>query len=261
MAPTSPAQRLDELAGNHTATIAFRDALRAPRSEVLADAEGFMVVVAAVERLGKWVTPGGNSFSRYERGLQLLVQRAGVHDTAAFARDLCVLRESRNDTAHGGAAARHATDEALRVSMVLEEALTVLNVQWKDVTAEHVMTRNPVVAEPWQLVADVRRVMLTRGFTALPYRAGEAEPWSLITDEALAAWLNPAGSEGRAGRKNQTVAQALAAGLNPDLAEPAMVAPDDVVGVVAGKRGLRLVTEGRCRKGSLLGVIAPADLL
>jgi len=259
MAPKSPAERLDELAGNRTATLAFRDTLRDARSEVLADAEGFMVVVAAIERVGKWVTPSGNSFSRYERGLQLLVERAGVHDTAAFAGDLCVLRESRNDTAHGGAAARHATDEALRVGMVLEEALTVLNVQWKDVTAEHVMTRNPFVAEPWQLVADVRRVMLTRGFTALPYRAGEGEPWSLITDEALAAWLNPTGSEGRKARQNQTVEKALGSGLN--LAKPAMVAPDDVVGVVAGKRGLRLVTKGRRRKGNLLGVIAPADLL
>src|SRR5690606_10974343 len=120
---------------------------------------------------------------------------------------------------------------------------------------------NPVVAEPWQLVADVRRVMLTRGFTALPYRAGEGEPWSLITDEALAAWLNPAEAPTlRAGRQRESVEDAVTAGLERVKA-PAVVALDQRVGQVAAMRGLRLVTFDGLLTGNLLGVIAPADLL
>lgn len=261
MAPPTPAERLEELAGNRTATLAFRDALRDARSEVLADAEGFMVVAAAVERLGKWINPKGTSLFAHERGLQLLVERAGVHDTAAFAQDLCVLRESRNDTAHGGTAARHATDEALRVSMVLEEALTVMSVEWKDVTAEHVMTRNPVVAEPWQLVADVRRVMLTRGFTALPYRGNDKEAWRVITDESLMRWLHQSvdGHLRRSSGLRAEVRAAVVEGLVTDV--PHAFPAQTTVVETAGSWGLRLVTSDGTLTGALLGVIAPADLL
>jgi hypothetical protein len=264
MAPDSPSVRLDELAKPRLkqAAVAFRDGLRDARSEVLADAEGFMVVVASIERLGKWLAPGGTGFGQYEHGLRLLVQATGVADVPAFARDLCVLRESRNDTAHGGAAARHAADEALRVSVVLEEALMVLHTGWDNVTAEHVMTRNPVVAEPWQLVAEVRRVMLTRGFTALPYRAALTEPWKVVSDEALARWLHQRDAEGELRRRagpRLDFASATAQGLAVE--DAAAVGRDAPVAVVAQRRGLRLVTTDGTAMGHLLGVIAPADLL
>lgn len=261
MATASPSERLNALAepDKRDAALAFRDALRDARSEVLADAEGFMAVVSAIERLGKWLTPGGDSFSRYERGLQLLVAKTGVADVPGFARDLCVLRESRNDTAHGGAAARHAADEALRVSMVLEEALTVLHIGWEQVTAEHVMTRNPVVAESWQLVADVRRVMLTRGFTALPYRKSSKGPWWVITDDALAMWLNREGGKHRQGAK--AVEMRVVARGRGVLARASIVPGGEKAATVAGRRSFCLVTRDGSASGDLLGVIAPADLL
>lgn len=273
MSEPSPSERVDKLVQNREdalkirsglrdAASAFRDSLRDARSEVLADAEGFMAVVAAVERLGKWLNPRGNGFGTYEHGLRLLVQTTGVAEVPGFARDLCVLRESRNDTAHGGSAARHAADEALRVSMVLEEALTVLHTGWENVTSEHVMTRNPVVAEPWQLVTDVRRVMLTRGFTALPFRATVSEPWRLVTDDVLVAWLHEGMPDGKSARQHRLkldLASAVAQGLN--VVAPSVVAPESTVASVAAEMGLRLVTARGEAAGHLLGVIAPADLL
>ena len=99
---------------------------------------------------------------------------------------------------------------------------------------------------------------LTLGFTALPYRAADGEPWSLLTDEALAVWLSPTEPKLGGERRRQTVAEAVAASLT--LAKSAIVDPEDAVGVVAEKHGPWLVTNGSLRKGNLLGVSAPAVL-
>lgn len=254
-----PVDRLKLLKNDGRAAQGFRDDLRAARSQVLADAEGFLVVVAAIERLGKWLNPTGENMGSHERMLIALVTITGVGDADVFSKDLCVLRESRNDASHGGAAARHAASEALRVSIVLEGALTVLHpARWGDVTAEQVMTRNPVVAEPWQLIAEVRRVMLTCGFTALPYRSLRESRWTVITDEELAGWLNE-GHENRKQRLESEVHRAVAAGLKCTGATP--VLRDEKIAALCMRRGLRLVVDTKDIGGNLLGVIAPSDLL
>ncbi len=248
----------------------LRDALRDARHAVLADSEGFMVVVSAIERLGKWLHPGGNSLSRYEQALIRLVRQTGVADIDDFRRELCVLRESRNDQAHGGVAARHATQEALRVSCTLEEALTAMSATqngratWQEVLAKDVMSRGPVTAAGWQLITDIRRTMLIHGFTALPCRVG-GERWRLLVDAHLAAWLNQS-AQNRRDRLGTLLRDAVKAEQALELIEAAVfdgkASLADVATTMAEKGApLGLVTHEGKDTGELLGVIAPADLM
>lgn len=187
MADSTRTKREGALATQSDASLAFRDELRDARSAVLADAEGFMADVIAVESLGHWLNPEGRGLGDYIGPLVALVVRTDVADPDASSRDLCVLRGSRSDSAHGGVAARHVADEALCVSVPLKGAVTDLHpARWTCVTAREVMTANPTVAWPWQQVGEVRRVTLTRGFTALPYRASDQDSWRLLTDDWLA---------------------------------------------------------------------------
>jgi hypothetical protein len=236
----------------------FLSDLRTARLRVLADAEDVLSVVSAIERLGKWLNPDGDNLGAYEQHLSQLARCAVVSADEAFPRHIAVLRMSRNDYAHGGAAARHMAHEALRVSLTLEEALMTQNTSWSNIKAEDIMVRNPATAERWQLIADIRQTMLVHGFTSLPTLDGSPTKWKLVTDGLLARWLNQPNQppDGRKKRLSATLEHARKEGLQVLEAETAK--PGDTIAKICGNSALTLVL---VESGRLLGVISPADVL
>ena len=164
----------------------LRGKLRAARGAALADAEGFEVVVHAIETVGKWISPHGDGLAKYTPGLLHLVQaalgwaeeeRRVVSLEAAFF----LLRQTRNDYAHRGVHARNATGEAIRVALVLEDALSF---NWAEVRLRDLMVRRPVTAESDDSLAEIRRTMLSCSFSFVPVRIDDR--WRLVSERWIA---------------------------------------------------------------------------
>jgi CBS domain-containing protein len=178
----------------------LRARLREARSAVQADAEGFEVVVHAIESVGRALNPSGRSLYGYANHIITLITGQRVQRSAEDESDpkvskndletqLFLLRNTRNDFAHEGVHARQAADLAVGLSLLLEDALST---SWTNITLRDLMVRRPVVADGSDTLREVRRVMLANAFTALPVRRldGSGKPpsspaWKLITD----AWL------------------------------------------------------------------------
>lgn len=239
----------------------FRDDLRAARHRVQADAEGFLVVVHAIERLGRAIHAGGPSLAGYEGHLVKLVARARG-PVEGLSQRLFLLRQSRNDHAHQGFHARNAAREAVSIALILEDALSS---DWNLVKVEHVMVRDPVTTRPGDKLADVRQRLLENAYTALP--AWVDGKWFLLTDRWLAALLvvHPAGER----RKLLDCAVEVAVAKHPP--ERAVLVPattlvkqlaEYITSADGGTSLLpQLVLVGSPDKDRLEGVVAPADVV
>lgn len=183
------------------AAVVFRDRLRAARATALADAEGYVDLLIAIEEIGRFVTnrAGAHGMGHYSTALAALAREASG-STSGFPSLLNALREARNDAAHLGAAARRTTTQATDVAVILEDALAN---QGKLKLVEHYMVENPVCAEPWQTLSMVRKTMLRWQFSTLPYKHGKR--WTLLTDAAVVRFL----ARERDHRLNLTVAEAI----------------------------------------------------
>ena len=85
---------------------------------------------------------------------------------APFATLYDLVAAARNDAVHQGAYGRHLTKNAIRLAIVLEEALK----SYMDLVVMDFMVPNPTYAEYWQLVSLVRQQCLrthTRIFPSL----------------------------------------------------------------------------------------------
>jgi hypothetical protein len=234
----------------------FRDSLRSARAKVHADAEGFEVVVHAIERLGRHLNPQGDGLAKYHDALIALVEAAELK-VGDLEHRLFLLRQTRNDAAHQGSYARNAAREAVHVALRLEEALTVC---WADIEVQHLMVRGAITAQPGDTLGDVRRAMLEHAFTAIP--AFVEKRWCLITDRWLAAEL-----AGKNKGPREAVLQRKVAELSDDevtLLAVVAIQPSTRVSSLAGaghlQHALTLVARD-ADAGVLEGVVAPADLL
>lgn len=83
---------------------------------------------------------------------------------AAFER----VRLTRNLAAHEGAIASRSAGAAIEITIALESAPMNMVPKHKSWTVRAWMARSVVLAEPWWTVAQARRIMIEKDFSALP---------------------------------------------------------------------------------------------
>lgn len=241
----------------------FRDLLRRGRATALADAEGFYDIVQRIELFGRQIsgTPGhgmgayAEAICRYAMvsPLSEIIPREWPHYHATFDKLYDQLRIARNDAVHQGTYARHISDHALNVSIVLEDALMA----GEEVVAQY-MVRDVTEAITWQPLSYIRQKMLKYAFSYLPVYHDSA--WHLVSDAGLAQYLRVAKAV-RDARMSETLGAAVSKG-RLHLTEARTVTPGAKIGDLIEELTSEpiLVVDER-QKDRLLGVITPADIL
>ena len=261
----------------------FRDELRKAREAALADAEAFIAIVVVLERLGSYLAGKRESgLGRYKRPLSNLAATSalacqvpeawrGCH--LPFGRLFDLVCDARNTAVHEGAHARHFTEHAIQLSIVLEDALMNEAAGVAEPRVEDFMVRNPVIAMSWQPLSFIRQAMLASSFSFLPVFMSKNGPeqWWLVSDYAVASYLRRAKSKKE---RDTRLMRSLAEAVGPDadadkndglpLYEPRSFRPSDAISKVLPREDglLVLVMDDPSSESSkLLGILSPFDLL
>lgn len=254
------------LENNKEAELSFRDQLRDARLNAQADAEAFEEIVFVLERLGCCLRQEQGDLGKYKEFIVALSSRSPLfHSVPDTHRELHIpfpilydrIRRARNESMHGGAAARYATAHAVELAVVLEDAL----MNGYDKVSDF-MARNVICAEMWQPLSFLRQTLLASSFTCLPVTAvRDGNPrWELVSDKALAQYLR-CGSNG--GLLKDLLVQPLEEATRKGIMLPVARtcgATDQVRDVLAGWDGQPVLVL-RQNKGELLGILSPYDLL
>jgi len=247
--------------------IEFRNQLRAARAIALRDAENFHELLFCIERLGQVLTKKVLDLGNYRNKVEEEAARSALAEEVPelypdwhmpFSKLYDLVRNARNDALHQGAFARHLTNHAIQLALVLEDAL----MSGRNLVRDF-MVRDPVCAYPWQPVSFVRQQMLANAFTYLPIylTLDEKHGWYLISDCHVAKYLRCASSEGRKTRLVRTVEDAIASGrLSCERAQ--VCSPDTRVESalkLCEGRPILVVLGGHTEQ--LLGILAPFDVL
>jgi CBS domain-containing protein len=245
--------------------LSCRDELRSARAVALADAEGFISIVHALELTGQLQTGKIlNGLGNYGAGLTPKAN-SSVFATdiptlfpqyhCAFETLFLTLCQARNNAVHEGVYARTLTEHAVEVALILEDAL-VANAS----SVTHFMVRNVVEAKPWHPISYIRQTMLKNAFSYLPL--WNEDSWWLIPDHLLARHV-------RAPYENKSeLIERLQAKI-ADVAGKAVILPSgNCVGPTAllsdvldqiNERPLLVIDPDR--KGALLGLLTASDVL
>lgn len=231
-----------------------RDELRDARAAALNDAEGFLPVVRALERLGRYLNPGANGLGQLSTVLHTIAKASPYYDVSGsyhikFDVLLELVRTGRNDALHEGAFARHLTRHTVELALRIEEGLMARMRRIADY-----MVRSPVIAEPWQLIGFARQQMLLNSFSYLPIqRRGR---WRLLSDWAIARYL-AAHSRPKVALSTR-IGQALDR-KELDLVKCQVVSPENSISEVlprlTGKPAVVVEDD------QLVGIVTPFDLL
>lgn len=245
----------------------FRDRLREARYGALADAEGFQQMCFAFEALGARLRNDSGTLEKYQRFLNQLVRQSTPVGFQEFATLYEAVKQARNDAMHTGAYARHAAESAVRLSLLVEEAILSLLEKKDDrarTTVAHYMVRTPIVAEPWHTVGHARRLMLLNSFSYLPiFWEGK---WHLLSDMAMARAFQSLDQPDR-NRVAAASIEDVLKGRDPLLKPTAatIVEPDcEVKTLLNGDHpGLWLVVNAKEGDGlkQLVGVLSPFELM
>ena len=256
MSKTLYTQKVKDLEVNAKARAKLRRELREARGAVLADAEGFEVLVHAIESVGRWLVPSASSLARYAPALIHLVKsslfwEAEDRRIRALEASLFLLRQTRNDYAHEGVHARNAAAEAIGVALLLEDSL---GFSWSEVRLEDIMVRRPITAEPSETLGSIRRTMLSNSFSFVPVRLSDR--WLLVSERWIADRI-----VGKTRRDRDSMLARLVSEFESEL-PVATVHADTVTtsDLCAPLPDLMLVAESELSK-VLLGVVSPSDLL
>jgi hypothetical protein len=234
----------------------YRDELRDARAAVLRDSEAFAEILFAVERTGAALTGRLGTLETHRSAFAELAGRsvlAGRAPDQSFGRLFNLVQQGRNEALHEGAFARHLTDHAIQLALILEDALANASDRISDY-----MVRTPVLAELWQPLRVVRHKMLSHSFSFLPLSTRDG--WRLVSDLALARVLRKAANKAeRASRLAAPIERAVAA-FGLDLEIPQVVGPETSIREVLDEQGASapvLVVEAN----NLVGIATPYDLL
>lgn len=244
----------------------LRKNLQKARYRVLEDGENWLVIVQAIEVVGKVVSSQPpNGFGDLIEPLQKFVNKHHPGQGKEDFEDLLnEVKRVRNDMAHTGAAARAAAKIATMVGIYLEDTLMAASGAGDNVKAY--IQKEVVRTYTWQRLEECRRLMLTHSFSYLPIKIGTE--WKLLTDVNLAKYLAQAKSN-RKWKKLmwETVecAKEKAGGEEKKLelecvktveqTDSKKCALDKMSGTAA------IVTEGEGKNKDLAGIITPFDLL
>ena len=248
--------------------IYWRGRLRGARNSALGDSEGFLPIVQCMERMGNQLAaelgknpPGGLSkkLKIIQCMLPGMAKAAGSSSTPGFETLAKLVCRGRNDAVHIGATARALTRNAVRLSLLIEDALM-------DLAADRIcdyMTPHPVCAEAWQQVGLVRQTMMEHQFDYLPIRLGER--WRILTSLGVAKFLAGTGGEEKRKRLHSCIDRALKCELKPLEYSEATVVPADTSAACAiektGHGQPILVVKCVAQQDRLEGIVTAFDLL
>ena len=182
----------------------FRHKLRAGRAEVQADAEAYVAVWEVVESLVEYLKANrkGVPADRSKLGVILDCLFPGATADPSSRSPVGTveisyerLRKARNVHVHEGATSRNLGRHAVGLSLAIEEALMTTKPNDR---VEAWMVPEPVVAQPWQSVSEVRAALLSGGYSALPFWWEKKGRWYFVSDVSVVRYL-----------RNQKVEQAL----------------------------------------------------
>ena len=241
----------------------FREQLRDARAVALRDAEGFQEILFALERFGVFLKGKTQDLGKYTDDIRAVALDSPLAEDIptlhkswhlAFSELYELVREARNDALHQGAFARHLTNSATQLAIILEDALMK-----NFTTAADFMVREPVCASFWQPLSFIRQQMLTNSFTYLPVLSTKEGSvcWLLISDYCLAEYL-------RKGDRKNRLAKPLENAVSDQLIlESASVCyPDTSISeVLEISKGKPVLVIEREHADRLLGIVTPFDLL
>jgi CBS domain-containing protein len=176
---------------------------------------------------------------------------------AAFATLYSLVQRARNDALHEGAFARHLTNHAVELALVLEDALMA-----DALNALHFMVKDPICARWWQPISSVRKSMLENSFSFLPVFSKVAGDtgWKLLSDFSLARYLRESTSNNE---RNERLAKQLGRVVEAgciQLAKALECGPEEPISKVlevSGGQPVLVVGPG----DELRGIITPFDML
>lgn len=243
--------------------ISFRDQFRQARATALQDAEGFQEIIFVLERFGAYLMGQIKDLGKYREAIEREALSSPLaddiptqHDTwhSKFSIIYDLVRDARNDALHQGAFARHLTNNAVQLALVLEDALmSTAN------TVGEFMVREPVCASSWQPISFIRQQMLKNSFTYLPLLSGnEGQPrWSLVSDYHVAHYLRQGD---RKDRLAKTLGTAIEQGLKLEQANTCS-ANTSVKDALEISKGRPVLVVDRERPEQLMGIVTPFDFL
>ena len=178
----------------------FLNQLRQARAAVLRDAEAVDALIHVFERLGMFLRHKIGDLGDYGgvlggvAGLSPLARQLPKECHTPFGKLYNSVRGARNSAMHEGAYARHLASHAVKVALILEDALsngsdksrklTFPNLTPEDALMKigELMVPNPICAEIWQPLSFIRQAMLESSFSYFQseHRATATRPGSLF---------------------------------------------------------------------------------
>jgi hypothetical protein len=246
--------------------IYFRDLFRQARATALSNAENYGELLFSLEKLGNCLrgeTSAVGSLGNYKEKICELASKSclaeGISkDCSEFHTSFSSLydyvTDARNSVMHEGAFARHLTQHAIEISIILEDALMSEEKQVKDF-----MVRNAVCAALWQPISFLRQNMLLNSYSYLP--VFNENQWHLISDFAITKYLKRTEGKEKRRRLSRKLEDTLELGqLEITLAET--VKPEYFINeLLKGNwNGLPLCVVSE-NSTEIIGILTPFDLL
>ena len=240
----------------------FRRRLVDARAIALADSEAAEAVIFAIEHLGRFIAQKDKSLESLTKPLLKWVGSALPSRKPELDRRLQLLRRGRNERMHRGFAARDLTADAVRVALILEDALRV---EWEKLTAEDLMTPNPLEAKPWHSFGMVRDAMIANSFSHVPI--WWKDEWRLISERTMCRLVQRARVE-KCDLRSERLDAGVALGGTEEVIADALtgrttttVAPDTAATALELGTGCLLVVRGGNGAPELIGIITAADVI
>ena len=164
----------------------FLREFRAARAKVQADAENYVAVWNVVESLGKYLKVNNYRGHHGQLKAEKVLLDTFFRDPEDIPISFDRLRQARNAHVHEGAVCRTLGTHAVDLSLAMEDALMK---EVSDQKVEAWMVPDPLVAQRWQTVSEIRRALLSGGYSVLPFWWEEKKDWYFICDFSVVRYL------------------------------------------------------------------------
>ena len=241
-------------------SIFFREEFRNARTKAIEDAEGFQAILFTLEKLGAYLNPDGNSLHNYKICIEKLAENSDLLPSKqSFANLFDIVKDARNDALHQGAFARHLTQNAIRISLILEDALEKILERKRTLKVEDFMVSEVICANLWKPLAFIRQQMLANSFSYLPFFDESKEEWFLISDHQLAIYLRSENGKNKRKKKLSELLKDVCNKLEVEKAE--VVSETDEISKILEFDGKPILVAKDKNAKSLFGIITPFDIL
>lgn len=241
----------------------LRRRLQEARYGVEQSKEEFLDIAQAIEAVGKAQYPKATGLGRMKCALRSFIENhhplgeevAGP-SAGSFSALFPIVLEARNDEAHQGASARAAAGAAVRIGIMLEDAIaekTCMN------HVEDFMCETICHTYKWETLSEARRKMLARSFSWLPFKNSDGK-WRLVGDRALAAYLSDPSK--REERLRETIEEAESQGELKTIEAPMVctgTTREEALSEIGVGAGVGLVKAER--EQEVVGIVTAFDLL